>query len=136
MLLWAIAVYHFQAPFKGSLVYFVPVTFIFAICANGIGLLVSGLVRTQQAALMVSSIIAVLIGITYSGVITPIPMLTGGAYVTAHLLPAMYYHDAVTGVFLKGLGWHNLWWPAVVLAIYAAILIGTAGIFFRKRRPV
>lgn len=136
MILWAIAVYHFEAPFKGSLTYFVPATLAFVVCANGIGLLISGLVRTQQGALMVSSIVAVLIGITYSGVITPIPMLTGGAYVTAHLLPAMYYHDAVTGVFLKGLGWNTLWRPAAVLIFYAAILFAAAGTFFRKRRPV
>jgi len=136
MILWAIAVYHFEAPFKGSLGYFVPVTLAFVICANGIGLLISGLVRTQQGALMVSSIIAVLIGITYSGVITPIPMLTGGAYVTAHMLPAMYYHDAVTGVFLKGLGWRALWRPAAVIATYAAFLVLVAGSLFRKRRPV
>lgn len=135
MILWAIAVYHFEASFKGSLGYFVPVTLAFVICANGMGLLISGLVRTQQGALMVSSIVAVLIGITYSGVITPIPMLTGGAYLTAHLLPAMYYHDAVTGVFLKGLGWKVLWRPTAVLAAYSAVLLIVAGIFFRKRRP-
>jgi ABC-2 type transport system permease protein/ribosome-dependent ATPase len=136
MILWAIAVFHFQAPFKGSVTYFVGVTLAFVICANGIGLIISGLVRTQQGALMVSSIVAVLIGITYSGVITPIPMLTGGAYVTAHLLPAMYYHDAVTGVFLKGLGWQILWRPAAVIVVYAAILLIVAVSFFRKRRPV
>jgi ABC-2 type transport system permease protein/ribosome-dependent ATPase len=136
MILWAIAVYHFEAPFKGSLAYFVPVTLAFVICANGIGLLISGLVRTQQGALMVSSLVAILIGITYSGVITPIPMLTGGAYVTAHMLPAMYYHDAMTGVFLKGLGWTTLSRPAGVLAVYAAILLFTAGALFRKRRRV
>lgn len=135
MVLWAIAVYHFQAPFKGSLGYFVPATLAFVVCANGIGLLISGFVRTQQGALMVSSIVGVLIGITYSGVITPIPMLTGGAYVTAHLLPAMYYNDAVTGVFLKGLGWRLLWRPVALLAVYGAILLLVAVMFFRKRRP-
>lgn len=136
MVLWALAVYHFRAPFKGSLLYFVPVTLIFGICANGIGLLVSAVVRTQQGALMVSSLLAVIVGITYSGVITPIPMLTGGAWVTAHLLPAMYYHDAVTGVFLKGLGWRIQWRQAVILAVYAAVLVLAAAAFFRKRRPV
>jgi ABC-2 type transport system permease protein len=136
MVLWAIAVYHFQAPFKGSLGYFIPVTLAFAICANAIGLLISAMVRTQQGALMVSSIIAILIGITYSGVITPIPMLTGSAHVTAQLLPAMYYHDAVTGVFLKGLGWKNLWRPAAVLAIYGGVLLMIAGSLFHKRRRV
>ena len=135
MILWAIAVYHFQAPFKGSLTYFVPVTLAFVICASGIGLLVSGLVRTQQAALFISSIVGVLMGVTYSGVITPIPMLTGGAYATARSLPAMYYHDAVMGVFLKGLGWRTLWRPTAVLIAYAAILPLLASAFFRKRRP-
>lgn len=135
MVLWAIAAFHFGAPFKGSLTYYVPVTLAFVICANGIGLLVSGLVKTQQGALMVSSIVAFLIGNVYSGVLTPIPMLKGGAYVTAHLLPAMYYHDAVTGVFLKGLGWRTLWRPAVILLVYAAILFAVARAFFHKRRP-
>ena len=84
---------------------------------------------------MVSSIVAVIMGITYSGVITPIPMLTGGAYFTAQMLPAMYYHDAVTGVFLKGLGWKTLWRPAAVLTVYAAALLLAAVVLFRKRRP-
>jgi ABC-2 type transport system permease protein/ribosome-dependent ATPase len=136
MVLWAIAVFHFAAPFKGSLGYFVPVTLAFVVCANGIGLLVSGLVRTQQGALMVTAIVAVIMGLTYSGVIVPIPMLTGGAYYTAQMLPAMYYHDAVRGVFLKGLGWKTLWWPATVLALYAAVLLLVAVGLFRKRRSV
>jgi ABC-2 type transport system permease protein/ribosome-dependent ATPase len=63
-------------------------------------------------------------------------MLTGGAYVTAHMLPAMYYHDAVTGVFLKGLGWQTLWRPAAVVAVYAAILLFAAGGLFHKRKRV
>jgi hypothetical protein len=48
----------------------------------------------------------------------------------------MYYHDAVTVVFLKGLGWQILWRPAAVIVVYAAILLIVAVSFFRKRRPV
>lgn len=133
LVLWAIGVYYFDAPFKGSLAFFLPATLLYVICTSSIGLLVSTGVRTQQAALMVSVIIAIVIAMTFSGMITPVSSLTGATYVVAHWLPAMHYNDIALGAYLKGAGWAVLWWPVLVLALHAAVLLMAVYLLFHKR---
>jgi ABC-2 type transport system permease protein/ribosome-dependent ATPase len=133
LVLWAIAVFWFDAPFKGSLAFFLPATLLYVVCTSSIGLLVSTVVRTQQAALMVSVILAIVIAMTFSGMITPVPSLTGATYVIAHWLPAMHYNDIALGAFLKGAGWRVLWWPVLVLALHAAALLAAVYLLFHKR---
>lgn len=133
LVLWAIAVFWFGAPFKGSLGFFLPATLLYVVCTSSIGLLVSTVVRTQQAALMVSVILAIVIAMTFSGMITPVSSLTGATYVIAHWLPAMHYNDIALGAFLKGAGWATLWWPVLVLALHAAALLAAVYLLFHKR---
>lgn len=134
IVLWLLAVYYFGAPFKGSVWFFLLATLVYVICTCSIGLFVSTLVRTQNAALMITTILAIIPAIQFSGMLTPISTLGGAAYIQAHLFPAMYYEDVVMGVFLKGVGWDVLWQKLAVLAGYSAILIAASYLGFRKRQ--
>ncbi|MBB5016775.1 ABC-2 type transport system permease protein/ribosome-dependent ATPase [Chitinivorax tropicus] len=133
LILWLLAVGLFDAPFKGSWLFFMLASLIYVICTTGIGLLVSVAVRTQVAAMIVTAIVTVIPAVLYSGVLIPIPSLGPTAQLIAHLLPAMYYTNIVVGCFLKGVGFSALWPDMLVLAGYATTLFSIGYLMFHKR---
>lgn len=133
LVLWTLATQLFGAPFKGNFLFYLAATFLYLICTTGIGLLVSVLVRTQIAAMMVTAIVTLVPGVLYSGVLIPITSLTKTAQMFAHCLPAMYYTNIVVGCFLKGVGLRVLWLDTLVLALYATALFTLGYSLFHKR---
>jgi ABC-2 type transport system permease protein/ribosome-dependent ATPase len=133
IILWLMATLHFAAPFKGSIPFFFIATLFYVICTSSMGLLISLLVRTQTAALMVTVVLGFIIGVQFSGMLTPISSLTGSNYVIAHLFPAMYYNTVIQGTFLKGLGLAVLWREIAVFLVYSAVLLGMCYFLLHKR---
>ena len=133
LILWLMVTVLFKTPFKGDFFFFLGTSVIYVTCTTGIGLLVSLLVRTQVAAMIMTAIITVVPSVLYSGLLVPIPSLDAAAQVEAHLFPAMYYTDVVLGSFLKGVGLEVLWDDVAVLALYAAGLWTLSFYLFSKR---
>lgn len=133
VLLWAIAVWFFRVPFKGSVTVFFAASLLFVLCATGIGLVVSLLVRTQMAALIITIIIAMVPTLLFSGFLVPVSSLSPGAQVQAHMFPAMYYTDVVRASFLKGLNLKVMWTDLLALAGLAVALQLVAYGLFTKR---
>ncbi len=133
IILWVLATFLFGAPFKGDFLFFLLATTIYVMCTTGIGLVISVLVETQVAAMVVTAIATVVPAALYSGVLVPIPSLSGQAQVIAHALPAMYYTNILTGTFLKGTGMADLWQDVLVLTVYAAALFLVGYSLFSKR---
>jgi len=133
VVLFLLATQLFAAPFKGDLLFFAAVTLLYVICTTSIGLVVSVLVETQVAAMVITFVITIIPSVLYSGVIIPIESLSQAAQVVAHMLPAMYYTDIIVGCFSKGVGLSVLWFDVVVLAGYSAALFLLGYLMFRKR---
>ena len=131
--LWLMAVGLFQVPFKGNFLLFFSASVLFVFCTTGIGLLISLLVQTQMAALIITMVVAMVPTILFSGLLVPVASLTRGAKVQAHLFPAMYYTDIMRGSFLKGVGADVLWIDLLALAIFAAALSAVTYRLFTKR---
>ena len=131
--LWLMAVGLFQVPFKGSFLLFFSASVLFVCCTTGIGLLISLLVQTQMAALIITMVVAMIPTILFSGLLVPVASLTRGAKVQAHLYPAMYYTNIVRGSFLKGVGADVLWTDLLALALFAVALSGLTYRLFTKR---
>jgi ABC-2 type transport system permease protein/ribosome-dependent ATPase len=89
---------------------------------TGIGLLVSLLVRTQMAALVVTMVVSMVPTFLFSGLLVPVSSMSRGAQVQAHLFPAMYYTNILRGSFLKGVGLEVLWLDVLALVIFAVAL--------------
>ncbi|MFO0698610.1 MAG: ABC transporter permease [Nitrospira sp.] len=134
VVLWLLAVLLFAVPFKGSLLLFLGTSIIFLLTSTGLGLLVSLLVNTQQAALIISMVVSTVPTILFSGLIVPVSSLSRSSQVQAHLFPGMYYTNIVRGTFLKNVGPTVLWPDILALAVYAAIL-GTIGYRLFTKRP-
>ncbi|MGV8075306.1 MAG: ABC transporter permease [Syntrophobacteraceae bacterium] len=131
--LWLITANVFGAPFKGNALFFFGASILYVTCTTGMGLIVSVLVRTQVAAILITFIITVVPSVFYSGIFVPISFLSTDAKIVAHLLPAMYYTNIITGCFLKGIGLEVLWTDVLVLAGYAAGLFTIGYAMFHKR---
>ena len=133
VVLWTIATQWFEVPFKGNLSFFFAASVIFVLTSTGIGLIVSLLVRTQIAALVITMVVSMLPTILFSGLIVPVSSLSRGSQIQAHLFPGMYYTNIVRGAFLKGVGLEVLWLDVMALALYALLLRGAGYWLFTKR---
>ncbi len=133
MVLWWLAMAVFGAPFKGDPVFFIAASLVYIVCTAGIGLLVSILVRTQVAAVLVTMVITFVPAMLYSGMLVPVQSMSADAALTAHLLPPVYYLNLAWGSFLKGLGLRRLWTDVTILAAYAAVLWTVGYLAFTKR---
>jgi len=123
----------FGAPFKGDPLFFFIASVIYVICTTGIGLLVSLIVRTQVAAMMLTVVATIVPSVLYSGLLVPIASMNKQAQFEAHLFPAMYYTDIALGSFLKGIGLERLWGNVLALTIYAVVLWMLSYLLFHKR---
>jgi ABC-2 type transport system permease protein/ribosome-dependent ATPase len=123
----------FGTPFKGDPIFYYIVSVIYVICTSGVGLLISLLVRTQVAAIMLTLVISFVPALLYSGLIMPIESMATATKIESHLFPTLYYLRLTWGSFLKGLGWTELWFDIAALMFYAVILWVTAFLNFHKR---
>jgi ABC-2 type transport system permease protein/ribosome-dependent ATPase len=133
VVLWLLATLWFGVPFKGNVVLFLFSALLFVLTSTGIGLLVSIVVSTQIAALLVTMIIATLPTILFSGLIVPVSSLSPEAWVQAHFFPGMYFTNIARGTFLKGVGLDVLWPEVLALALYATVLRLVGYRLFTKR---
>ncbi|MGB5234704.1 MAG: ABC transporter permease [Candidatus Macondimonas sp.] len=133
VLLWGIAVFYFQAPFKGSFGFYLLATFIYSFTTTGIGLLVSSFVKTQIAAVVMTMVVTLVPAILFSGMLFPLSSMGPQAQAIAYLAPAMHYAQIIDGTFLKGVGINKLWPSVVSLLVYAMVLFIIAHHLFTKR---
>ena len=133
VILWLLATRYFGAPFKGSLLFFGVSTLLYILCTTALGLLISLLVRTQQAAMIIAVVMSIIVSIQFSGLITPVSALTDANYAFAHAFPAMYYNTMVKGAFLKAIGFEVLWPQLLIFVFYAIALFLVCHRLFRKR---
>lgn len=131
--LWALAVFYFGAPFKGSMIVFGLGTVVYFLGTAAAGLVISMLVRTQQAAIIITTMTAMIVATQFSGLFSPVESMSGSNYVIAHLFSAAYYYDIVMGTFLKRMGLGSLRLEFAFLALYAALMLGICYRLFRKR---
>lgn len=134
VMLWAMALWIFRVPFKGSMVFFFLASMVFVMVSTGIGLLISLLVRTQMAALVITIVVSTVPTFLFSGLLVPVSSMSQGAQLQAHLFPAMYYTNILRGSFLKGIGLEVLW-PDFLALVLFAVLFRLGGYWLFTKRP-
>ena len=133
IILLSIATLYFGAPFKGNLLFFLLASLIYVIAISSIGLLISLMVQTQIAALMISIVLAFILAMQFSGMLTPVSSMTGANYFMAHIFPPKYFNDIVSNTFLKGGGLIASWREFVALVGFAIGLLMLGYLNFHKR---
>jgi ABC-2 type transport system permease protein len=116
----------FDVPFVGNPVLFYAESFLFALTALSLGILISTKAKTQQVAMMLSLGGLLLPTILLSGFIFPVANMPVPLQMVSHIVPARWFLEIVRGILLKGLGWAELWQETLVLAGMTAVFIGAS----------
>jgi ABC-2 type transport system permease protein len=95
-------------PMVGSVALIVCMAILYAIVALCLGLLISTMVRTQQAAMLMSGIVLMLPVIMLSGMMFPIENMPHILQIIAQIVPAKWFIAAVKDVMIKGVGFMEI----------------------------
>ncbi|MGM1056480.1 MAG: ABC transporter permease [Bacteroidota bacterium] len=113
----------FAMPIEGSLILLAFETVLFIITALSLGILISTIAETQQAAMMISLMGLMLPVILLSEFIFPISSMPAPLQYISHFIPAKWFIVILKGILLKGVGLVYLWKETVILVIMAVFLI-------------
>jgi ABC-2 type transport system permease protein len=110
-----LSVFVLGLPIEGSLFLLIASTIIYIFCALSLGILISTVTETQQAAMLISLL----------GLMLPVVMLSGYAYpianmptilqVLSNLVPAKWYIIIVKNIMIKGIGIEQIWKELLIL---------------------
>lgn len=129
----ALSYFLLDVPINGSLPLLVGVSVLYALVALCLGLLISTIADTQQAAMLISAVVLMLPVILLSGMVFPIENMPVILQVISNIVPAKWYIIAVKDIMIKGLGFGFVLQEVGVLVLMAVVLIGLSVKRFKIR---
>ncbi len=111
-------------PIEGSLFLLIGSTIIYIFCALSLGILISTITETQQAAMLISLLGLMLPVVMLSGYAFPIANMPTILQILSNFVPAKWYIIIVKGVMIKGIGFEQIWNELlIILAMTGTFLI-------------
>ncbi len=126
-LTFALGMWVFGVPFRGSLLLFSLLAVLFAVGSLGLGLAISSVSRSQVQAQQLASLMNIAV-MFVSGFMFPAYSLPWLLRMLGYSMPMTFFLPIANGIITKGVGLASLWQPA------AALLVLTAGIFYLGAR--
>jgi ribosome-dependent ATPase len=123
----------FQVPLKGSGLALTVGALLYVTATTGIGLLVSAFTSSQVAAVIATTILAIVPTVQFSGLLQPVSTLDSGAKFIGSVWPATYYMHLSVGAFTKGLEAPDLWPDLVALAAFIPVLTIVSALALKKQ---
>jgi ABC-2 type transport system permease protein len=111
-----LSVFALDLPIKGSVLLLFGESMLLIITALSIGLWVSTVTSSQQAAMFTSFMAMMLPTLLLSGYIFPIENMPIGLQIVSNIVPAKWFYIIVKAVMLKGLGLASIWKETLILA--------------------
>ena len=118
-----LSIFVLNVPLAGSLFWLFVVSLLFIFVSLSIGLLVSTLVNSQMAAMLVSVLAMMLPVILLSGMIYPIENMPIVLQWVSNIVPARWYILAVKGLMIKGVGIVAVGKEVIILCVMVVLLI-------------
>jgi ABC-2 type transport system permease protein len=118
-----LSIFVLNVPLAGSLFWLVVVSLLFIFVSLSIGLLVSTLVNSQMAAMLVSVLAMMLPVILLSGMIYPIENMPAVLQWISNIVPARWFISAVKGLMIKGVGIVAVGKEVTILCVMVVVLI-------------
>ena len=122
-----------DVPIAGSLTLLVSVSILYALVSLCLGLLISTVADTQQAAMLVSAVVLMLPVMLLSGMMFPIENMPKILQVLSNIVPARWYISAVKDIMIKGLGARAILPEISILAGMAVFLVALSVKRFKIR---
>ena len=133
LLIVAVGRVMFNMPFRGNILAYLFVSFLFMISNMGLGLFISVLVRTQQVAMIVSLLVFLIPGFFLSGVFFPAWAMPLILRLDLLALPVTHYVAISQGMYLQGTTLGDLWLNVVALGLLSIALLSLSMLVFRKK---
>jgi ABC-2 type transport system permease protein len=105
----------FAIPIQGSFILLSFVTIIYIICALALGILISTVTSSQQAAMIISLMGLMLPVVMLSGYAFPIANMPWILQIISNIIPAKWYIIMVKDVMIKGIGLFEIWQELLII---------------------
>jgi len=122
----------FRVPFNGSFLLLLFAAFVFLLTTLGAGLFLSTISRTQQQAMMGTTLFFQPFFLL-SGFSFPIRNMPQAVQWLTYLNPVRYFMEIVRGVFLQGAGLNTLWPQVTALAVFGVVILSLSVQRFHKQ---
>ena len=110
-------------PIKGNILLLVFESTLYIITALAMGLLISTITSTQQAAMMGSQMAMMLPAMLLTGFMFPIDNMPLLLRLLSNIVPSRWYYIIVKDVMLKGVGFSFIWKETLILIGMSVILL-------------
>jgi ABC-2 type transport system permease protein len=117
----------FEVPLRGSTALVFAMAALFLTGALFFGLLLSIVLKKQVLANQLALFGSYLPTLLLSGFVFAIENMPAPIQLLTTIVPARYFIALLRGIYLKGIGLEILWLNALLLTVYAALMVGLAG---------
>lgn len=121
----------FKVPFAGSIWLFLLAVFVSLLSIVGVGLFISSISKTQQQAIL-GVITFQMPAVLLSGFISPIEDMPLFWQYLTWINPVRFFMVLTRGIFLKGMGFHDVFVNLIPLIIIAIITLSLASWTFKR----
>ena len=118
-------VWGFGVPMRGSFWLLVAFTLLFVAAEVGCGILISGVAHTQQQAILIVFVLAMM-DMAFSGYLVPVKRLPAGLRLVARVVPLRHYLSVIRSVMLRGARIGALWPHGAAMLGVATVVTGIA----------
>jgi ABC-2 type transport system permease protein len=133
ILVMLVATFVFNVPVKGSVFLLFGLCVVYLMTTLGLGLFVSTISKNQQQAMLGSMFFLMLPMIYLSGFVFPIENMPKPMQYVTYIIPLRYFIIIIRGLFLKGVGMHELWGQALILFLFGLAILGLSISRFSKK---
>jgi ABC-2 type transport system permease protein len=118
-----LSVFMLALPIKGSILLLFGESALLIFTALSLGLFISTVTESQQAAMFTSMLGMMLPTMLLSGYMFPIENMPLPLQLISNIVPARWYYVIVKAVMLKGLGFASIWKETLILACMALFFL-------------
>lgn len=132
VLVLSVARFWFGVPLNGSVTLLFALSLLFVLTTLGLGLFVSTIARTQQQAMLIAQFFFFMPFLFLSGFAFPIANMPPVIRAVTYVIPLRYFLEIIRGIFLKGLGFADLWPQAAAMLAIGVAVLTVSVLRFRK----
>jgi ABC-2 type transport system permease protein len=118
-----LSVYLLGIPIAGNLLTLILFTFLFIIVALSLGMLISNIVNSQIAAMLISGMILMMPSMILSGMIFPIESMPKILQWFSTILPVRWYISGTRKLMIQGVDFQFIAQETIILAAMAALFL-------------
>ncbi len=117
------SIFLLKLPMNGSLLLLYVESGILILCALSLGLLISNVTASQQAAMLISLMAMLLPTVIFSGFMFPLENMPKALQLFSNIVPSKWYYIIVKSIMIKGLGISNIWKETLILSAMTIVLL-------------